>query len=154
MPTWTSSLSCKSCLVARLIWCLKTVSNRVCVLVFWRRWSMPRDSRLYLEDMQQALERITRYLQRQTFDTFEQNELLVDGIVRNLELLGEAAKHVPQDIRSNHPSVPWTKIAGLRDILTHQYFAVDLQIIWDVVTNQVPTLRNAIRVMLEEEQDD
>ncbi len=115
---------------------------------------MPRDSRLYLEDMQQALERITRYLQRQTFDTFEQNELLVDGIVRNLELLGEAAKHVPQDIRSNHPSVPWTKIAGLRDILTHQYFAVDLQIIWDVVTNQVPTLRNAIRVMLEEEQDD
>src|SRR5579883_1342264 len=71
----------------------------------------------YLEDMQQALERITRYLQRQTFDTFEQNELLVDGIVRNLELLGEAAKHVPQDIRSNHPSVPWTKIAGLRDIL-------------------------------------
>jgi uncharacterized protein with HEPN domain len=104
--------------------------------------------------MQQALERITRYLQRQTFDTFEQNELLVDGIVRNLELLGEAAKHVPQDIRSNHPSVPWTKIAGLRDILTHQYFAVDLQIIWDVVTNQVPTLRNAIRVMLEEEQDD
>ncbi len=111
---------------------------------------MPRDYRLYLDDMREAVERIARYVGTRTYPEFVQDELRVDGVVRNLELLGEAVKHIPQAVRDRHPSVPWTKIAGLREVLIHQYFSVNLPIVWDIVQHYIPDLRNSIAVMLSE----
>lgn len=75
---------------------------------------MSRDYRLYLDDMQQALTRIIRYVGTQDYTTFAANEQAVDAVVRNLEILGEAVKHLPDSMRLRHPSVPWNQIAGFR----------------------------------------
>jgi uncharacterized protein with HEPN domain len=112
---------------------------------------MPRDYRLYLDDMLEALLRITRYTAGVTYEAFAKDDLRIDAVVRNLEMVGEAAKHVPQALRKRHPSVAWTQIAGLRDILIHQYFAVSLPIVWDIVQNEAPNLINSLRVMLDED---
>ena len=101
---------------------------------------MPRDYRVYLEDMRQAGGKVQRYVEGLSFEAFALEEKTVDAVVRNLEILGEAAKQVPEAIRSAHPQVDWYRIAGLRDILLHQYFGVDLAIIWDVVQNKLPIL--------------
>ncbi|MFI5272574.1 MAG: DUF86 domain-containing protein [Ktedonobacterales bacterium] len=74
-------------------------------------------------------------------------------MVRNLEIIGEAVKHLPKALRSGYPSVPWTQISGLRDILAHQYFGVSLPILWDIVQNEAPALRDAVTTMTLELDD-
>ncbi len=115
---------------------------------------MPRDYLLYLEDIQQALDKIQRYTQGFTQETLADDELRVDGIVRNFEIIGEAVKNLPADLRARHPSVPWNQIAGLRDLLIHQYFSVNMTILWDIIEHEVPLLQSAIRAMLETERDE
>jgi len=105
---------------------------------------MPRDYRIYLEDMREAGEKIMRYAEGLSFETFSADEKTVDAVVRNLEILGEAAKQVPDFVRSAHPQADWYRIAGLRDILIHQYFGIDLAIIWDVIQNKLPSLLQEI----------
>lgn len=112
---------------------------------------MPRDYLLYLEDMLEALDRVQRYVGDRSFEDFAHDELRIDGVVRNLELLGEAAKHIPQDLRDRHPSVPWRNIAGLRDVLAHQYFSLNLPILWDLMQHDLPLLPSAIKAIREAE---
>ena len=82
------------------------------------------------------------------FEDFSNNELIQDGVIRNLEIIGEAVKNLPDDIKKDYPEVEWRKIAGLRDILIHAYFGVDLEIIWDIVRNKVPELKEMVRKIL------
>lgn len=74
--------------------------------------------------------------------------MVVDGVVRNLEIIGEAAKNIPAEIKRAHSEIDWKKIAGLRDILIHEYSGINLAIVWDVVTNKLPILKNMIKKML------
>jgi len=110
---------------------------------------MPRESEVYLEDMLEAANRIRRYVRGLDFEGFRGDERTVDAVIRNLEILGEAAKRVPESIRVQCPDVEWRKVAGLRDILIHQYFGVDLKIVWDVVLGKLPALRTAIETALK-----
>ena len=85
------------------------------------------------------------------FHAFVRNELVYDAVLRNLEVLGEAAKKVPDSVRARHPSVEWRAIAGLRDALAHAYFALDEATLWDIVAQKVPALAEVLRQILEEE---
>jgi uncharacterized protein with HEPN domain len=109
---------------------------------------MPRDYKVYLEDMIDAGEKIRRYAKGLSFQDFSSDEKTVDAVVRNLEILGEAAKQVPEFVRLANPQVDWNRIAGLRDILIHQYFGIDVAIVWDIVQNKLPTLQLQINQIL------
>lgn len=96
---------------------------------------MSPDYRLFLDDMKGACDKILRYTSGLTFEQFIGDDKTFDAVVRNLEILGEAAKHIPDHVRESHGSVEWRKISGLRDFIAHEYFGIDHEILWDVIEN-------------------
>ena len=111
---------------------------------------MPRDFRVYLEDILAAITKIRRYMTGFSKEAFASDDRTVDAVVRNLEVIGEAVKQLPPALRAREPGVDWQKIAGLRDILIHQYFGIDTDILWDVVQSKLPTLEGAVSRLLME----
>ena len=111
---------------------------------------MPRDSKIYLEDILQAIDKIRRYTHGYTIDALRRDEKTLDAVVRNLEIIGEAVKQLPDEIRQRHGDVEWKRIAGLRDILIHAYFGIDVEIVWDVVQNKLPILSQRVEAILSE----
>jgi len=106
-----------------------------------------RDYKLYLDDILEAMKRIEKYVKGFTFEKIKKDSLVVDGVVRNLEIIGEAAK-IPVSIKEKYQNVEWKKIAGLRDILAHEYFGVDLEVLWDIVQRKLPVLKKQITGIL------
>lgn len=101
---------------------------------------MSREHHLFLDDMRKACEKIVRHTRALTRDQFIADDTVFDAVMRNLEILGEAAKHIPQDICEQYPKIEWRRIASLRDVVIHEYFGIDIDIVWDVVANKVPAL--------------
>lgn len=110
---------------------------------------MPRECKLYLRDILNSIERIENYTANMSFDKFRENNLVVDGVIRNLEIIGEAVKNLSGEIKTEYSDIEWKKIAGLRDIICHEYFGVDIDIIWDVIENKLPELKTAINKIME-----
>ena len=100
-----------------------------------------RDHKLYFDDIYEAIVKVEKYTAGLTFVKFQKNSLVVDGVVRNLEIIGEASKRIPSRVKSESFDIEWKKIAGLRDILAHEYFGVDLEVLWDIVKNKLPDLK-------------
>lgn len=111
---------------------------------------MPRDYRLSLEDIRDATEKIREYTAGMTQEDFDNDSKTIDAVVRNLEIIGEAVKQLPDEIRNRDPAVEWKRIAGLRDILIHRYFGVDLEILWEIVQENVPELEQSVGTILLE----
>ncbi|GAB6102194.1 DUF86 domain-containing protein [Thermococcus atlanticus] len=109
-----------------------------------------RDYRLFLQDILESIGRIEEYTEGYDFETFTKDRKTIDAVLRNLEIIGEAAKHIPESIRMQHPEIPWKRVIGLRNVVIHHYFGVDLSIIWVIVKKQLPELKNAIIILLEE----
>jgi len=109
-----------------------------------------RDVRLFLEDMLLSCQKIQRYIGTKTYKEFISDEILIDGVIRNLEIIGEAVKNVPEVFKKKYPDIEWRKIAGLRDILIHEYFGVDFQILWDIVKNKIPKLNEELQGILND----
>ncbi|MEW5921684.1 MAG: DUF86 domain-containing protein [Bacillota bacterium] len=109
---------------------------------------MPREPKVYLRDILDSIRKIERYKVRVNQATFKEDELVQDGIIRNLEIIGEAVKKMPDSMKQGSSGLDWKKIAGLRDVLIHGYFTVDLDIVWDIVQNKVPELKAEVLAMM------
>lgn len=109
-----------------------------------------RDYKLYLDDILEAIKRIERYVKAKPPTGSKKDTLVIDGVVRNLEIIGEAAKNIPGEIKGKYPEIEWKKIAGLRDILVHEYFGVDLDVVWDIIRNKLPPLKKQVAGILKE----
>ena len=101
-----------------------------------------------IRDMLEAIERIDRYASRGR-EPFEHDELIQNWVVHHLEIVGEAARSLPDEIRAQAPDIPWADIIGMRNILVHDYFGIDERIVWAVVERDLPPLRKALEQLLE-----
>jgi uncharacterized protein with HEPN domain len=100
-----------------------------------------RDWTLFLQDMLESIGNIAQYTSGMSFQDFLKDTRTRDAVVRNLEVLGEAARRIPDDIRERYPEIPWAQIVGLRNRLIHGYFLVDYGIVWEIVQDELPQLR-------------
>jgi len=108
---------------------------------------MSRNLDLYLDDILASIAKIQRYTADMTWDSFIADERTFDAVTRNLQIIGEAVKNIPPEVRGQYPQIEWRKIAGLRDILAHTYFAVEDQVIWDIVQTKLSDLRACVATM-------
>ncbi len=106
-----------------------------------------RDDREKLQDILEAIERIERYAVKGR-QAFEQDELIQTWFTHNLQVIGEASRSLSSAIRDQHPEVPWSNIIGMRNILTHNYFEVDLDIVWLAIEQELPSLKQSIKAIV------
>jgi uncharacterized protein with HEPN domain len=108
---------------------------------------MSKDPRVYLAHIMECIQKIERYTQDGKV-RFLEDELICDAVLRNFEVIGEAAKRLDDSYRASHPEIPWRAIAGLRDVLIHQYEGVDLKKVWAIVEKDLPGLKQSIAGLL------
>lgn len=111
---------------------------------------MPRDYRLYLDDILEAIGNVREYVTGLDYEGFARDKKTRDAVVRNLEIIGEAAGRLPESLRSASPEIEWRKIMSLRNILAHEYFGVSLPVVWDVVKNKLQPLETSCRELMKE----
>ncbi|KAF0133597.1 MAG: hypothetical protein FD145_1213 [Candidatus Saganbacteria bacterium] len=111
---------------------------------------MKRDYRVYLDDIIGAIEKIEKYINGLTFDEFSRDEKTIDSVIRNFEIIGEAAKNVPEEIRQEYPKIPWKEMAGMRDKLIHEYFGVKIEVVWETIKKRLPNVKALSKKALEE----
>lgn len=111
---------------------------------------MTRDMRPYIQDILESIEAIEEYVQFTTEEQFYRNRQVQDAVLRRLEIIGEAVKNLDEDFKNRYPEIPWKKIAGLRDVLIHEYFGVSLKRIWRVIKIDLVDLKFKISKIWEE----
>ena len=111
---------------------------------------MKRDFKIYVQDILEAIRRIDEYLEGLTCEEFTKDNKTADAIIRNFAVIGEAVKKIPDNVKKKHREIPWKRMAGMRDKLIHEYFGVDLQILWDTAKIDLPAAKPALEKLLAE----
>ena len=109
---------------------------------------MPRDYKQQLDDILQAIALIQEYVKDMDYKAFETDKKTQDAVVRNLEVIGEAARTIPDEVKQKNEEIEWYKIIALRNILIHEYFGVNLKIVWDVIQNKLEALEDTCQRLL------
>jgi uncharacterized protein with HEPN domain len=110
----------------------------------------PRNWKIRISDILQCIAKIKRYTKGYTFDDFQEDEKTVDSVLRNLEIIGEAARQVPSDVKAQHPEIPWAEMLAIRNIVIHEYHGVNIRIIWQTVKEDLPPLVSPLKRILQE----
>jgi uncharacterized protein with HEPN domain len=113
-----------------------------------------RDPILYLEDMVLSMQRVQEYITDLDFQHFKWDYKTVDAVIRNFEIIGEASKNLPQTIKNKYTNIPWEEMYRLRNRITHEYFGIDYNIIWNILTEQLPQNFHDINEILVLERHD
>jgi uncharacterized protein with HEPN domain len=103
-----------------------------------------RDWRFRIDDILESIEKIERYIKGMDLDSWQSDEKTVDAVIRNIEIIGEASSHLPDEVLKQYDDIPWSLMKGIRTILAHEYFGVDLEIIWKTVTEDLPILKRRL----------
>lgn len=109
-----------------------------------------RDSFLFLKDIRTSSRKIIDFTRDMSLKELLKDDKTYDAVMRNLQIIGEAIKHLPADVRKEYKSIDWKKAAGLRDIVVHEYFGINEDIIWDVISNKIPELEIEVKKILKE----
>jgi len=104
-----------------------------------------REYKLFIEDILESIDLIEQYTEEMDFDSFKTDRKTVDAVVRNLEIIGEASKNIPENIRVTNSDIDWKGIIGLRNRIIHEYFGVDLSIIWNIIRFELPVFKKRLQ---------
>lgn len=101
----------------------------------------PRNWKFRLDDIIDSLELIAEYVQNMDYESWRKDRKTIDAVIRNIEIIGEAASHIPENIQEQYTDIPWYQMKGMRNILIHEYFGVDIDILWKTVQQDLPLLK-------------
>lgn len=106
-----------------------------------------RDYFLFIEDILNAIQKIEKYTENETFETFSMDDKTIEAVIRNFEIIGEAASNIPKEIQEKYPYVEWKRMVGFRNVLIHNYFGIEILTVWNTVKNNIPSLKENMRKM-------
>lgn len=110
-----------------------------------------RDYGDYIQDILDSINDIENFTQDITSEEFTKDRKTINAVIRSTEVIGEATKKIPKSIKDRHPAIPWKKMAGMRDKLIHEYFGIDVEILWKAAKDELPPLKPSIQKMLKKE---
>jgi len=109
-----------------------------------------RDYALFLKDIVDAMEAIEKFVEGIDFALFQSDDLVSSAVIRKFEIIGEASKNIPDDVRSNYPQVPWKEMAGMRDRLIHFYIGVKYELVWHTIKDMIPNIKPQLQKAIED----
>ena len=114
---------------------------------------MKRNRKLYLKDIFTAMESIEKFVEGMSFEEFVQDDKTTSAVIQKFEVIGEATKQIPEEMRQKYPQIPWKEMAGMRDRLIHFYFGVDYKLVWETAKRRIPQVKSLIEEMLKKHEE-
>jgi len=111
---------------------------------------MKREAGDFIEDIVNAMNKALRFVEGMSFEEFSKDDKTIFAVIRAIEIIGEATKNIPDEIKKAYPEIPWKGMAGMRDKVIHGYFGVDLKVVWDTVTKRIPEIKELFERMLDD----
>jgi uncharacterized protein with HEPN domain len=109
---------------------------------------MKRDYKLFIKDIISAMKSIEEFVEGLSLDEVKEDDKTSSAVIRKFEIIGEATRHVPEDLKEKYPDIPWKRMAGMRDRLIHAYFGVDYRLVWEAIKIDIPKLRPRLEEVL------